>query len=232
MKAGLIIVAGGISRRFGGSVKKQFVTLGNVPIFLRTLQVFSGITEIAERVVVLPASEIDEIQNKFVAELSEVKVDKLVAGGKERVNSVIQGFNALSAECETIIIHDAVRPFVSQEIILNTMKTAEEFGAAIVAVPVKDTLKSVDENLQITKTADRSKLYSAQTPQIFSRKLFENSIKNWQELDEPEVTDDAMLVELLGEKVNISNGSYLNIKVTQPEDILLAQAIFEVFTSR
>ena len=225
MRAGLVLVAGGKSLRFADSVKKQFVELEGEPIFIRTLRKFAQFDEIVERILVLPEDDIDDIKAKFSSQLAELKVNKFGTGGKERVYSVINGFQAIRADVDFAIIHDAVRPFVSADIIVNALRKAEQTGAAIVALEVRDTLKRVSKNSDIVETVDRRGIYAAQTPQIFECSLFEKAIENWRKLDEPAVTDDAMLVEMLGEKVSIVEGSFLNIKITTPEDRLLAQAI-------
>jgi len=230
MRAGLILVAGGQSLRFGDSVKKQFFELAGEALFVHTLRKFTPFDEIVERVLVLPEVDLPAVKERFASALRELKVSKFASGGRERVYSVINGFAVLSADIDYVIIHDAVRPFISRAIIRETLAKAEKTGAAIVAVKVRDTLKKVDKNCEISETIDRSKIYAAQTPQIFERTLFQKALENFYRAGEPEITDDAMLVEMLDRKIAIVEGGFLNIKITTSEDVKLAQAIWHLTT--
>ena len=231
--AGLVLVAGGSGSRFNSKTaasakakqRKQYVNLDGVPIYIHTLSKFININEIAEIAVVLPKDDIEFVKNSVCKHFSEHKKLKFVIGGSERVYSVINGFKSITKDVDIVLIHDAVRPFIEEKTILQTMWEAQKTGAAIVAVPVKDTLKKVSQDSAIEKTLNRQQLYSAQTPQVFKRNVFEKAIENWQKLGKPAVTDDAMLVELMNEQVKIVEGNYTNIKITTPEDMILARAI-------
>ena len=173
----------------------------------------------------LPKDDIEFVKNSVCNHFSEHKKLKFVIGGSERVYSVISGFKSITMDVDIVLIHDAVRPFIEEKTILQTMREAQKTGAAIVAVPVKDTLKQVGKDSAIEKTLNRQQLYSAQTPQVFKKDVFEKAIDNWQKLGQPAVTDDAMLVELMNEEVKIVEGNYTNIKITTPDDMILARAI-------
>ncbi|MCD4655947.1 MAG: 2-C-methyl-D-erythritol 4-phosphate cytidylyltransferase [Planctomycetes bacterium] len=223
--AGLVLVAGGSGSRFNSKQRKQYVNLDGKPIIIHTLAKFINIEEISEIVIVLPENDIEFVRNEVSKYFSEYKKLKFVIGGSERVYSVINGFNSLTKSIDIVLIHDAVRPFIEKNSIVQTIMEAKNTGAAIVAVSVKDTLKKTNDNLLIEQTLNRQYLYAAQTPQVFKREVFEKAIENWRKLEEPAVTDDAMLVELMNYKVKIVEGSYTNIKITKPEDMILARAI-------
>ena len=231
--AGLVLVAGGTGSRFNSKTaasattkqRKQYVNLDGIPIYIHTLSKFINIKEILEIAVVLPEEDIEFIKNTLCKHFNEHNKLKFVIGGSERVYSVINGFQSIKKNVDIVLIHDAVRPFIEENTIMQSMMEAQKNGAAIVAVPVKDTLKLADGNSMIEKTLNRQQLYSAQTPQVFKRDIFEKAVGNWKKIGEPAVTDDAMLVELMNEKVKIVMGSYINIKITNAEDMILAQAI-------
>ncbi len=208
----------------GGSVDKQFLEIGGCPIIVETLLVFQSAPQISEIILVTPENEIVHSE-ALVKEYDITKVKQVVTGGRERQDSIRNGLLAVDPETEVIVVHDGVRPFVTPGIISETIDAAKSKGAAIAAVPVKDTVKSVDESV-IDKTVPRNKLWLAQTPQAFSASL----IKRAYEVAYKKGfigTDDASLVEALGEKVRIVMGAYKNIKITTPEDLLFAEAILK-----
>jgi len=233
MSVGLIIVAGGSGTRFRAAndvsgytdTKKQYIALNEKPIFIHTLSKFIGLPGISEIVIVCPADDIPFVEAETKKFYPLQKNMKFVSGGSERVYSVINGFSSISDDVDMVMIHDAVRPFIEKDTIFKAIKETEITGAAIVAVPVKDTIKLSDDSGVIERTVDRSKLFAAQTPQVFKRDVFKSAIENWRRKGEPAVTDDAMMIEMICEPVKLVVGSYKNIKITKPEDISVAKGI-------
>ncbi|MDR0917060.1 MAG: 2-C-methyl-D-erythritol 4-phosphate cytidylyltransferase [Oscillospiraceae bacterium] len=214
-----IIVAGGQSARFGAD--KQFALLCGIPVIARTMAAFQHNARVNEIVVVTREEHIERV--KTLA--TEYKIEKLtavVAGGNTRGESVRNGVYAASKKCDLAAIHDGARPLVSDGIITSAIERAAKFHAAIPVVPVTSTIKRV-ENSVIRETPDRSELYEAQTPQVFNMDLLKAAIERGGD-----ATDDASLVEALGAAVHTVAGSRLNIKITTPEDLTVAEALFKV----
>lgn len=221
VKCGAIIVAAGSGKRMGGSISKQFLNLGKKPIIVHTVEKFEEIKEINEIIVVTSLPYIQYVQD-LKREFSWKKV-KIVEGGKERYNSVLNGLNALGEDIQIVLIHDGVRPFVTEKNILDVIEKTQQAGACILAVPVKDTIKAVNENGIVTGTPNRNTLWSVQTPQGFNLDLLK---KAYQSIDSFEaVTDDAMVMEKAGYTVTVVKGSYENIKITTPEDLAIGMAM-------
>lgn len=198
------------------SESKQFLLLQDKPIFIHTLEVFSRIPMIEDIIVVTGAHDVKRCEEWIMGAGLHDQRTCVVAGGKERQDSVYAGLQRL--QTDYVLIHDGVRPFVQPDHIEACMKAAERSGAAVLAVPVKDTIKQVNADGIITATPDRNSLWSIQTPQAFrlsevieAHKL---AIKSGFT-----GTDDAMLVERLGGQVKVVEGSYTNIKITTPEDL-------------
>ena len=208
----------------GGAVGKQFLRIGNNPVIVETLLVFQSTPEVNEIILVTSESDLS-LSESLVKKHAITKVKKVVAGGRERQDSIRNGLLSVDPDAEVIVVHDGVRPFVTSRIIRETVETAKEKGAAIAAVPVKDTVKSVDEGV-IGRTVPRDNLWLAQTPQTFSASLLKRAYAAAGERGFIG-TDDASLVEALGEEVRIVMGDYRNIKITTPEDLLFAEAILK-----
>ncbi len=208
MKRTVILLAGGEGSRFG--VKKQYLELGGKPLYMHSLEKVLGLFE--EVVLVLPAEDLHRIK-------VPPKVKKVV-GGKERQDSVLEGL--LSAEGDVVVIHDCARPFASRELFLKVSELGD-FEGKICGLPVRDTLKQVSEGMVIT-TIDRRGLWHSQTPQGFLRRvLLECHLRARNEGFL--ATDDAMLLERYGYKVAVVMGEPTNIKITYPEDLILAQRL-------
>jgi 2-C-methyl-D-erythritol 4-phosphate cytidylyltransferase len=218
-KVGAVIVAAGSSERMGG-VDKIFAPLLGQPLLVHTVGVFQGCSSIHEIVIVLSGGSLEQGQ-KLVREKDWSKVTGIYPGGQYRRESVRVGLRALS-NCRWVVIHDGARPCLTSDLINNGLERASDSGAAIAAVPAKDTVKVVADGI-IRETPDRDCLWLAQTPQVF---LFDIIARAYQMMDE-KVTDDASLVEALGYKVRVYMGSYENIKVTTPEDLALAEFILK-----
>lgn len=215
-----IILAGGKGKRMGSDLSKQFIEINEKPIIYYTLKAFEKCEKIDETILVLPKDEIDyfkdKIENRF-----DFKISKIIEGGKERQDSVYNALNAIE-DCDIVLIHDGARAFVSRKIIEDGIKYAKEFGAAAPGVMPKDTIKVRNLEGFSINTLDRSSLVAVQTPQCFRYDLIKKGHDKVKD-DNIQVTDDTMIAELLGEKVYLFEGDYKNIKVTTPEDLILAE---------
>jgi 2-C-methyl-D-erythritol 4-phosphate cytidylyltransferase len=214
----VIIVAGGVGRRMGASLPKQFMMLGNNPILVHTINRMREALPAAEIVVVLPEEYIP-LWNNLSARF-DVAQHRVVAGGKERFHSVAAGLAALSDEVKYIAVHDGVRPLVSKRLIINLILTAENHEAVIPAIAPADSCRVIDGNE--SQIIDRSTLRLVQTPQVFQAAVLRQA---YTQPFSPAFTDDASVVEQAGAKVHICEGERTNIKITTPEDISFAEAI-------
>lgn len=222
MKRIALIPAAGMGRRMGASVNKQYLLLGGKPVLAHTLELFQGAGFIDEIYVVVPAEEIEYCRLHVVEKFAVTKVKKIVAGGAERQDSVLNGLRAIDCRDDDIVlIHDGVRPFVPLAALEKSIAMALLHDGALLAVPVKDTVKVVRDAF-VAATPLRETLWLAQTPQTFRYKI----IKSAHELAEADGftgTDDASLLERINKKVHVTIGDYRNIKITTPEDLVLAE---------
>ena len=219
-----VILAAGLGKRMQAGHNKQFIEICGQSVLTHTLTVFAQIPEIAKIVLVVRAGEEDTCRN-MIPEIAESKT-VLAIGGKERQDSVHNGIRAITWECEYILIHDGARPLVSEEVIRRTLLAAQNSGAAICAVPVKDTIKQADSDGNVLATIPRESLWAVQTPQVFRADLIRRAYENAY-VHNHYGTDDASFVEYLGEKIKIVTGDYENIKITTPEDIPTAEQILQ-----
>jgi len=226
MHISAIIAAGGQGRRMNSSVSKQFLNIKGHPILYYTLNKFEKMDELNSIVLVTGEADIDYTREKIVKRYRFKKVE-LVSGGKERQDSVYNGLRKLSPQTDIVVIHDGVRPFVPRQIIESSIAAAVEYKAVGVAVPVKDTIKVVDSDNTIKSTPDRSTLWAMQTPQTFHYDIIMKAYEKAM-AEGFYGTDDTVLVERLGFPVKIIEGAYENIKITTPEDIVLAEAFISV----
>lgn len=217
-RIGVILVAAGVSRRMEG-IDKIFAPLRGRPLLDCTFGVLASVPEIAEGVIVLSEQGFDQGQEVLTARGWSVGWN-LCIGGTRRQDSVKAGLEKLG-KVEWVVIHDAARPCVDQAIIYRGLEAATETGAAVAAIPVTDTIKSVGEDGRVMETLNRSTLWSIQTPQVFRRSLLEASIAN----SDADATDEAMILERMGHVVKIFQGDEGNIKVTTPQDLAIAEAI-------
>ncbi len=223
-KVAAIIPAAGSGIRMGLPLPKQFLALKGVPILVHTLRVFQQVDAIGYIIAVVPAESCDLVE-ELVQQYQLDKVTRVVAGGKERQDSVLAGLEALPAGVELVLVHDGVRPFVPITVIENCLFEAEKTGAAMAAIPVKDTLKSVSSGKVINKTISRDDVWQAQTPQAVTKDLLKEAYRLAAEKKDFIATDEAGLLELMGHPVKVVEGSEKNIKITRPEDLILAKAI-------
>lgn len=214
---GAVIVAAGKGSRMKMDINKQFIKLNEKEIIAYTIEKFYNHSNIQDIVIVVREEEAEYLK-KEVLEKYKLTNIKIAFGGKERQDSVYNGLKMLDKDCKNVLVHDGARPFVNKETIDNSINAAKDYNAVVVGVPVKDTIKVVNANNDIVDTPNRSALWAVQTPQTFNYEILMNAYENAFR-DEFYGTDDAMLVERIGYKVKMIEGSYNNIKVTTPEDI-------------
>jgi len=224
MNVHALIPAAGMGRRMGASINKQYLQLAGRPILAHTLALFAQHPRIASIVVVTPEAEIPYCRDEVIARYAIDKVKAVVPGGAERQDSVRLGLAALEAadDDDLVLIHDGVRPLFDTDVIAQLIEETLNSGACLVGVPAKDTIKEVSDG-KVVGTPDRERLWLAQTPQAFRLGLIREA--HQRALQEGFcATDDAMLVEWCGHPVAMVPGNYRNIKITTPEDLLVAEA--------
>ena len=220
-----LIPAAGMGKRMGASINKQYLQLGGLPIVARTISVFEKSPLIDAIYLVIPSDEIPYCREHVIEACGFTKVVAIVPGGMERQNSVMNGLNAMRGSVtdnDVIVIHDGVRPFVTESMLSESIAVASSRDGAVVAVPVKDTIKAVRDGI-VTDTPSRENLWQAQTPQSFRFSIIHAAHLS-AETDGFIGTDDASLIERAGGDVCIVPGDYRNIKITTPEDMVLAEA--------
>lgn len=223
MKVIAIIVAAGEGKRIGGERSKQFVEIAGKPILYYTLDRFESCNLIDEIVLVLPQKDLDYAAGEIVDRFGFRKIRRIVAGGRERQDSVYCGLKAITDTPEIVVIHDGVRPFVNSSKIEASIATCRRAGAVILAIPARCTIKE-GKNGYVVKTIERDRLWEVQTPQTFK---YEIILAAYQQAFSEGfyATDDSALVERLGYKVKILPGEGKNIKITSPEDLELAELL-------
>ncbi|MBU3812603.1 MAG: 2-C-methyl-D-erythritol 4-phosphate cytidylyltransferase [Candidatus Niameybacter stercoravium] len=217
-----IIVAGGSGSRMGTSTKKQYLKIKDKEILVYTVECFQNMPEIQEIIVVTGKEDIAYVEQLLKDTYKLDKVSCIVAGGKERQDSVYNGIQAADEKSDYLVIHDGARPLITKETVRAGLDMAYANRASIIAVPVKDTIKIVSKEGKVEATPDRSSLWSVQTPQIFEKELIIQAHEYAKEHG-LSVTDDSMLVEAIGVPVYIVEGAYTNIKITTPEDLIIAE---------
>jgi 2-C-methyl-D-erythritol 4-phosphate cytidylyltransferase len=218
-----VIVAAGKGERMLNPVRKQYLQVDGVPVLARALLAFNVCTIIDKIHLVVPETDFEFARNHILPFVNPHKPVRMVPGGARRQDSVYNGIFELE-DNDYVVVHDGVRPFVRNEDIINCLNAARRFGAAILGIPVMDTLKKAEKDLFIEKTIERKSVWLAQTPQAFQCRI----LKKAHEMAKQKGltgTDDASLVEAMAEKVKIVPGSPYNIKITTPEDLKLARAL-------
>jgi 2-C-methyl-D-erythritol 4-phosphate cytidylyltransferase len=213
MKIAVIIAAGGEGKRMGH--RKQFLPLLNSSVVETTLAVFRKVKGLSEIVLVVSPEDVGLAKN--------IPGVKVVEGGKERQDSVANGLKAVSPDTDLVLIHDGARPLITIDVIDKAISEAVKYGAAVVGVPAKDTVKVVGDDLLVESTPERKKLWLIQTPQVFKYSIITQAHKQAKS----KLTDDAGLVEAMGGKVKMVMGTYENLKITTPEDVLIAETILK-----
>lgn len=225
-----VVVAAGKGLRLKSKISKPLIRIKSKPLIIHSLEFLNKYHLIKEIIVVANPENAGEIINK----IKRHKIDKIknvVLGGLKRKDSVYNGLKATDECADMVLIHDSARPFIDDKILGQVIKQAKKYGAAVVGVPVKATIKqvhspqsTVHSNFIVKKTLDRENIWEIQTPQVFRRELI---LEAYKKFGNENVTDDAMLIEKMGVRVAVVFGSYNNIKITTPEDLVIAEAIAE-----
>lgn len=225
-KVTVIIPSAGLGKRMGslsGGISKQFVSLQGRPLLSHTIQKFEKSQYVDEIIIVCSSEVIPYVKTEIVTPFQFDKVTKVVSGGKERQDSVYEGFKAID-HADLVLVHDGVRPFVRTERIDELIVICNDTGAALLAVRPKDTIKSQDLDQNVQETLDRTTLWTVQTPQAFNYVILKKAFE-YAYTRRYYGTDESMLVEKIGDKIRIVEGDHENIKITSPYDLILADFI-------
>jgi len=222
----VIIAAGGLGKRLGKSQPKQFFLLKGKPVLSWTISKFEECPLIDGIVLVIPARMKDYTREHVLLPHGYEKVRNVVEGGKERKDSVLEGLRILQTNTDTVLVHDGVRPIISQQLIIEVIRATQRWGAVVPALPIRETIKEVGQDSLVSSTLDRKKVCLIQTPQGFKKDLIcqayeEARKRGWQ------ASDDASLVERLGVRVKTIPGEETNIKITSPQDLVVSQLFLE-----
>lgn len=223
-----IVLAAGQGKRMGTSVQKQYIELDGKPLIYYTLESFEKSEIIDDIILVVGEGQEKYAQNQIVEKYGFVKIRAIVAGGKERFDSVWQGLGMIAGEECYVYIHDGARMFVDEEIFERAYYTVEHYKACVAGVPSKDTIKLVDDDTFAVNTPERKYVWAVQTPQVFENSLIQEAYSQLMKKECINVTDDAMVVEqTMNRPVKLFEGSYKNIKITTPEDLEIAKVFLE-----
>ena len=223
-KCTAIVLAAGQGKRMHSKIQKQFLEIQGHPVLYYSLRCFQDSPIIQDIILVTGEDVISYCKKEIVEKYGLTKVTQVIAGGKERYDSVYAGLLACQ-NTDYVFIHDGARPFITEEILQRGLDAVRETGACVVGMPSKDTVKLSDREGFVKETPDRSFVWNVQTPQIFSYSLIRGAHESIRKKDMSGVTDDAMVVEQeTGVKVRLSEGSYRNIKITTPEDLAIAES--------
>ncbi len=226
MKCCTIIPAGGIGKRFGSDIPKQFAEINSIPVLIHTLRIFEDIDDV-EAIVLSVHNEWFTYTKELLKKYDIKKVAEIVIGGVQRQDSVRHALKTKTVEsAEIVLVHDAVRPFVSKKLVQSIIDTAEEAGAVIPAVMPKETIKERSHKGMVVKTIDRSKLCLVQTPQGYWQDIIQNAYTQAAKVNFSG-TDSASLVEFIGYKITIIDGEDTNIKITDPLDLKIGKMILD-----
>lgn len=218
-----IILSAGKGSRMNSSIHKQYMDLAGRPVICHTIERFENST-VTDIVLVTGAGEIDYCKQEIVEKYHYHKVRHIVEGGKERYHSVMCGLEAAQG-ADYVLIHDGARPFATEEIIRRVMECVQQEKACVVGMPVKDTIKIADDEGYVSQTPNRNSVWMIQTPQAFSYDLILGAYQKMMMGDQCGITDDAMVAEQYSDvHVKLIEGSYENIKITTPEDLVIAES--------
>ena len=225
-KYAAIVLAAGSGKRMNSKVHKQYLIIQDRPVLYYSLKAFED-SAVDEIVLVVGKGEEKFCRKEIVDKYGISKVKAIVEGGKERYHSVFEGLKQTS-DADYVLIHDGARPFVNQKIIRRCMLEVPEYQACVVGMPVKDTIKIADEGGYAKQTPDRKNVWMIQTPQTFSYALIYEAYEEMLKTEDAAITDDAMVLERTkGKKSKLIEGSYRNIKITTPEDLLIANVYLQ-----
>ncbi|RGQ50676.1 2-C-methyl-D-erythritol 4-phosphate cytidylyltransferase [Roseburia inulinivorans] len=221
-----IVMAAGSGKRMNSKVHKQYLIIQDRPVLYYSLKAFED-SAVDEIVLVVGKGEEKFCRKEIVDKYGISKVKAIVEGGKERYHSVFEGLKQTS-DADYVLIHDGARPFVNQDIIRRCMQEVQKYQACVVGMPVKDTIKIADEEGYAKQTPDRKNVWMIQTPQTFSYALIYEAYEEMLKTEDTAITDDAMVLERIkGKKSKLIEGSYRNIKITTPEDLLIANVYLQ-----
>ena len=222
-----IVLAAGQGKRMHSKVQKQFLEIQGYPVLYYSLHCFQESPLIQDIILVTGEESISYCKEEIVQKYGFTKVSAVIPGGKERYDSVYAGL-CECRDCEYVLIHDGARPFVTEEILKRGLQKVKETGACVIGMPSKDTVKVADEADFVSETPDRKRVWTVQTPQIFSYDLIKKAHESIRKKDMTAITDDAMVVEQeSGVQVRLVEGSYQNIKITTPEDLDVAEVFLK-----
>ena len=222
-----VVLAAGKGSRMNSDMPKQYMDLAGKPVIYYSMKAFEDCEDISEIILVSGQGDEDYCRTDIVERYGFNKVSHIIAGGKERYDSVYAALNAIE-ECDYVLIHDGARPMLDGEMLKRNLECVRESGACISAVPCKDTIKLCDAEGNVLSTPDRSNLWNVQTPQSFRYSLILDAFRKLYLTDRTGITDDAMVVEkMTGTVVKTAMGDYRNIKITTPEDLIVANAFLE-----
>ena len=225
-KYAAIVLAAGSGKRMNSKVHKQYLIIQDRPVLYYSLKAFED-SAVDEIVLVVGKGEEKFCRKEIVDKYGISKVKAIVEGGKERYHSVFEGLKQTS-DADYVLIHDGARPFVNQDIIRRCMQEVQKYQACVVGMPVKDTIKIADEGGYAKQTPDRKNVWMIQTPQTFSYALVYEAYEEMLKTEDTAITDDAMVLERIkGKKSKLIEGSYRNIKITTPEDLLIANVYLQ-----
>lgn len=230
MRVETIVVGAGKGARFGEIRPKQFCPLGRKPIFSWTIEKFEECKLVDKIILVIPPGMKKYVEKLILSSSNYRKIKTIVEGGKERGDSVFQGLQMIDKNTDIVLIHDGVRPLIFPRLIEKLIYAVEKYGAVTLGIPLKETVKEINREGIVSKTLDRKKLYSIQTPQGFRRDLIWQAYKTANKSGQW-ASDDATLVEKLGEKVRIVPGNEMNIKITTSLDLKLAEMLLKTVVS-
>jgi len=224
-KFAVILPAAGQSSRFKDKEKKPFAVLDGRAVWLRCAELFVTRDDVLQTIIVVSKADQETFRRRYAANMAFMNV-QIADGGAERFESVANALALVKPEAEFVAIHDAVRPCLTEEMVNAVFASAARTGAALLAVPVTDTLKRVNAQQEVQETVARQGLWLAQTPQVFRREWLVEAYANRGKVGK-EVTDDTQLVEAAGHKVHVVEGSSTNVKITTKGDLFLAEAVLK-----
>lgn len=234
VKCTAVMLAAGMGLRMGGDVRKQYLMLDNMPMFLHSIRTMQENEHITDIIVMAHKDDVEIVRGLLEEYGYTKKLRKIAVGGKERVHSVAIGLETIDWPCDYVFIHDCARPFLDQETLERLYQTVKNTGACVAGMPAKDTVKIVDEHCDVEKTPNRASVWIVQTPQVFSLDLIRSAHRkvlaqeDYLQSQGIALTDDAMVAEFAGGcRIRMVMASYRNIKITTPEDLIIGEAFLK-----
>ncbi len=222
-----VVPAAGQGTRMGQGTPKQYRTLGGLPLLVYSLRTLQQVDLITDIILSVPESDLDYCWEHIIAPHGLKKVTQIVKGGARRQDSVRQGLLAITKNPDVVLIHDGARPFIQEDTIRQVIEKADSVGASVVALPMQDTIKRVNDQGMIQETLNREEVWQIQTPQAFRFDLLMTGHRQ-AEKEGWDVTDDAALIEKMGYPVSVVRGDAWNMKITTPQDLLIGEAIIHM----